>query len=202
MTASADADADLFWAIRGAAATSASSPRSSSARYPVATVLRGPVVHPLEAAPELLGFYRDFSAQAPDELSMQAAFLHAPDGSGAKLCGVAICHCGERRRPSRGRPPPAARVRVTGRRHDRAHSLPGCEHRRRRAVRARAALLLEVGVLLRALGRGDRRARRRVRAGTQRQVRARDRTVRRRGRPRRARPPPRTRTANRATTCS
>jgi hypothetical protein len=58
-------------------------------------VLRGPVVHTLEAAPELLGFYRDFSTDAPDELGAQAAFLHAPDGSGAKVCAVSICHCGE-----------------------------------------------------------------------------------------------------------
>jgi hypothetical protein len=52
-------------------------------------------VHALEAAPGLLGFYRDFSNAVPDELGMQAAFLHAPDGSGAKLCGVSVCHCGE-----------------------------------------------------------------------------------------------------------
>jgi len=95
VTAGADADADLFWAIRGGGGNFGVVTSFEFRAHPVATVLRGPVVHPIEAAPELLGFYRDFSNQAPDELSMQAAFLHAPDGTGAKLCGVSICHCGE-----------------------------------------------------------------------------------------------------------
>ena len=95
VTASADEDADLFWAIRGGGGNFGVVTSFEFRAYPVATVLRGAVVHTLEAAPELLAFHRDFSNQAPDELSMQAAFLHAPDGSGTKLCGVSICHCGE-----------------------------------------------------------------------------------------------------------
>src|SRR5256885_823565 len=39
--------------------------------------------------------WRDYAADLPDELGTQAALLHAPDGSGAKLCGIAVCHCGE-----------------------------------------------------------------------------------------------------------
>src|SRR5438093_570738 len=61
----------------------------------VATVLGGPVLHRLAAGPELLALYRDYAADLPDELGTQAALLHAPDGSGAKLCGIAVCHCGE-----------------------------------------------------------------------------------------------------------
>jgi len=52
------------------------------------------VLHPLDAAPQLFSFYREFTADLPDELSTQAVFLHAPDGSGAKLCGIAVCHAG------------------------------------------------------------------------------------------------------------
>jgi FAD/FMN-containing dehydrogenase len=95
VTASDDADADLFWAIRGGGGNFSIVISFEFRAHPVATVLRGPVVHALEAAPGLLGFYRDFSNAVPDELGMQAAFLHAPDGSGAKLCGVSVCHCGE-----------------------------------------------------------------------------------------------------------
>jgi FAD/FMN-containing dehydrogenase len=62
--------------------------------HPLASVLSGPVLHTLDAAPALLSFYRDFCAELPDELGTQAAFIHAPDGSGAKLCAVAICHSG------------------------------------------------------------------------------------------------------------
>jgi len=95
VTASDEADADLFWAIRGGGGNFGVVTSFEFRTHPVATVLRGPVVHTLEAASELLGFYRDFSTDAPDELGAQAAFLHAPDGSGAKLCAVSICHCGE-----------------------------------------------------------------------------------------------------------
>src|SRR5207244_12426681 len=94
-TASDDADRDLFWAIRGGGGNFGVVTSFEFRAHGVATVLRGPVLHPLEAAPELLAFYRDFSTDAPDELGAQAAFLHAPDGSGAKLCAVAICHCGK-----------------------------------------------------------------------------------------------------------
>jgi hypothetical protein len=59
------------------------------------SVLGGPVLHPLHAAPNAMAFYREFAADLPDELSTQAAFIHAPDGSGTKLCGLAVCHCGE-----------------------------------------------------------------------------------------------------------
>jgi FAD/FMN-containing dehydrogenase len=95
VTASEAGDSDLFWAIRGGGGNFGVVTSFEFRAHPVATVLSGPVLHTLAAAPELLAFYRDFSAGAPDELGTQAAFLNAPDGSGAKLCAVAICHCGE-----------------------------------------------------------------------------------------------------------
>jgi FAD binding domain/Berberine and berberine like len=95
VTASDDADADLFWAIRGGGGNFGVVTSFEFRTHPVATVLRGPVLYPVEAAPEVLAFYREFSIDAPDELGAQAVFLHAPDGSGAKLCAVSICHCGE-----------------------------------------------------------------------------------------------------------
>ena len=39
-------------------------------------------------------FYRDFTADAPDDLSMFMALTHAPDGSGLKIAALAMCHCG------------------------------------------------------------------------------------------------------------
>jgi FAD binding domain/Berberine and berberine like len=95
VTASDDADRDLFWAIRGGGGNFGVVTSFEFRGHEVATVLRGPVVHPAEAATEVLAFYRDFAAAASDELGAQAAFIHAPDGSGAKLCGVSICHCGQ-----------------------------------------------------------------------------------------------------------
>ena len=93
-TASADADEDLFWAIRGGGGNFGVVTSFEFQAHPVSTVLKGPVVHTLDAAPEVLAFYRDFSTEVPDELGAQAALLPAPDGSGTKLCGIALCHCG------------------------------------------------------------------------------------------------------------
>jgi FAD/FMN-containing dehydrogenase len=94
VTASQHTDPDLFWALRGGGGNFGVVTSFEFRAHPVASVLGGAVLHPLEAAPRLLAFYREFAADLPDELSTQAAFLHAPDGSGAKLCGIALCHAG------------------------------------------------------------------------------------------------------------
>ena len=94
-TASEEADPDLFWAIRGGGGNFGVVTSCELRAHPVPNVHSGPVLHTVDAAPELMSFYRDFSSDLPDELGTQAAFLHTPDGSGAKLCGVAICHCGQ-----------------------------------------------------------------------------------------------------------
>ncbi len=93
-TASETDNPDLFWAIRGGGGNFGVVTSFELQAHPVASVLSGPVLHPLDAAPALLSFYRDFCVELPDELGTQAAFIHAPDGSGAKLCGLAVCHCG------------------------------------------------------------------------------------------------------------
>ena len=95
VTASEDADPDLFWAIRGGGGNFGIVTSFEYRTHPVGSVLGGPVLHPLAAARELLPFYRQFAAGAPDELGTQFAFLHAPDGTGTKLCGVAVCHAAD-----------------------------------------------------------------------------------------------------------
>jgi FAD/FMN-containing dehydrogenase len=95
VTASEDTDPDLFWALRGGGGNFGVVTSFEYRTHPLASVLGGPVLHPLEAAPQLFTFYREFAADLPDELSTQAAFLHAPDGSATKLCGVAVCHAGD-----------------------------------------------------------------------------------------------------------
>jgi FAD/FMN-containing dehydrogenase len=95
VTASEDTDPDLFWALRGGGGNFGVVASFEYRTHPLVSVLGGPVLHPLEAAPQLFSFYREFAADLPDELSTQAVFLHAPDGSGAKLCGVAVCHAGD-----------------------------------------------------------------------------------------------------------
>jgi FAD/FMN-containing dehydrogenase len=95
VTASEDTDPDLFWALRGGGGNFGVVTSFEFRTHPAASVLGGVVLHALEAAPQLFSFYREFAADLPDELSTQATFLHAPDGSGTKLCGIALCHAGE-----------------------------------------------------------------------------------------------------------
>jgi FAD/FMN-containing dehydrogenase len=95
VTASENDESELFWALRGGGGNFGVVTWFEYRAHPLASVLGGPVLHPLEAAPQLFSFYRDFAADLPDELSTQAVFVHAPDGSGTKLCGIAVCHAGD-----------------------------------------------------------------------------------------------------------
>jgi FAD/FMN-containing dehydrogenase len=95
VTAGEDADPNLFWALRGGGGNFGVVTSFEYRTHPIVSVLGGPVLHPLAAAPQLFSFYREFAADLPDDLSTQAVFLHAPDGSGAKLCGIAVCHAGD-----------------------------------------------------------------------------------------------------------
>ena len=92
VTASDDQDSDLFWAIRGGGGNFGIVTSFEFRAHPVTEVLKGPVLQTSGCGPQLLRFYREFCVDLPDELSMQAAFLHAPDGSGAKLCAIAVRH--------------------------------------------------------------------------------------------------------------
>jgi FAD/FMN-containing dehydrogenase len=95
VTASEDSEPDLFWAIRGGGGNFGIVTWFEYRAHPLSTVLGGPVLHPLQAAPEVFRNYRELCASVSDELTTAAAFLHAPDDSGTKLCGPALCHVGE-----------------------------------------------------------------------------------------------------------
>jgi FAD/FMN-containing dehydrogenase len=93
--ASEDSEPDLFWAIRGGGGNFGVVTKFCFRAYPLRTVLGGVAAHPLEATPDVFGFYRGFTGSLPDDLTAFLAFRHAPDGSGMKLCGVPVCHAGQ-----------------------------------------------------------------------------------------------------------
>jgi hypothetical protein len=93
--ASEESEPDLFWAIRGGGGNFGAVTEFCYRAHPLRTLLGGAAVHPLAATPEVFAFYRDFTQSLPDDLSAFLALRHAPDGSGTKLCGVAVCHAGE-----------------------------------------------------------------------------------------------------------
>ena len=56
-------------------------------------MLGGVLVWPRERAGELLRFYRDFMARAPEELTVYCALVTTPDGVPA--CIAVACWCGD-----------------------------------------------------------------------------------------------------------
>src|SRR5204862_245167 len=50
--------------------------------------------HPLPRGVEVLKFFREVCESAPDEMMIVAGLRTAPDGSGAKVVGIAVAHCG------------------------------------------------------------------------------------------------------------
>jgi FAD/FMN-containing dehydrogenase len=94
-TASAEQDPDLFWALRGAGANFGVATQMEYRLHPLAQVTGGLAAYPFDAAADVLGFYRDFTAELPDELTVYAGLIHAPDGSGTPLAAIVVCHAGE-----------------------------------------------------------------------------------------------------------
>jgi FAD/FMN-containing dehydrogenase len=93
--ASADENPDLFWAVRGGGGNFGVVASFEYRLHPIGpTITGGLVAHPIDRARDLLRFYRDFTAAAPDDLTVFAGLIHAGDGSGAKLAAMVACHCG------------------------------------------------------------------------------------------------------------
>jgi FAD/FMN-containing dehydrogenase len=87
--------ADLFWALRGGGGNFGIATSFTYRLHPVRIVVGGLIGHAVEAAPDLLRFYRDAVADASDDLTVFAGLVHAPDGSGAKLAALVVFHTGE-----------------------------------------------------------------------------------------------------------
>jgi FAD/FMN-containing dehydrogenase len=91
----ADSHPDLFWALRGGGGNFGVATSFTYRLHPVETVVAGLIAHPIDAAPDMLRFYRDAVADASDDLSVFAGLVHAPDGSGAKLGAMVVFHTGD-----------------------------------------------------------------------------------------------------------
>jgi FAD/FMN-containing dehydrogenase len=102
VTASEDRNPDLFWGIRGGGGNFGIVTSFEYRLHPVGPiVLAGPVFHSLEDAPEVLRFYREFIAAAPDELTTIFELSVAPPASflpdevhGKQVVMVGACYAG------------------------------------------------------------------------------------------------------------
>jgi FAD/FMN-containing dehydrogenase len=79
VTASEERNADLFWGLRGGGGNFGVVTSFEFKLHPVGPeVLSGLIVHPFSEAADLLRYYRDFAAQAPDELTVWVVLRKAP----------------------------------------------------------------------------------------------------------------------------
>jgi FAD/FMN-containing dehydrogenase len=100
LTASANENADLFWAIRGGGGNFGIATSLEFRLHPLRDVFGGVVAHPFPAAKAALRFYRDFARSLGDEFTVVAGLTHAPDGSGTPSAAFIVCHYGS---PDRAR---------------------------------------------------------------------------------------------------
>jgi FAD/FMN-containing dehydrogenase len=78
VTASADEHPDLFWALRGGGGNFGAVTSFEFRGRPVRNVVGGPTLFPLDRAPEILRFWNEFIAQAPEDIDGWFGFLTVP----------------------------------------------------------------------------------------------------------------------------
>ena len=86
---------DLFWAVRGGGGNFGVVTAFTYRLHRVTTIVGGLIAHPIDAAPDLLRFYRNAVANSSDDLTVFAGLVHAPDGSGMKLAALVVFHAGD-----------------------------------------------------------------------------------------------------------
>ena len=102
-TASRGENSDLFWALRGGGGNFGVVTRFTFRLHEVGpTVFGGLIAWPFERADEILRAHRRITVEAPRELAVWHALLHAPpapfvpeEWHGRKLCAMVVCYSGD-----------------------------------------------------------------------------------------------------------
>jgi FAD/FMN-containing dehydrogenase len=96
--ASADENPDLFWALRGGGGNFGIVTSFLFRMHPAKIVISGVTFWPLDQTPQVIKTYREFIAQAPENISGFLAFLTVPPAAifpsevhGKKVCGIVWC---------------------------------------------------------------------------------------------------------------
>ena len=101
VTANADENEDLFWAVRGGGGNFGVVTSFLFEVHPLSTVYAGPMLWHVEQAEEVMRWYRDFIEQAAEDINGFFAFLVVPPGPpfpehlhGKTMCGIVWCYTG------------------------------------------------------------------------------------------------------------
>ncbi len=78
LTASAEENPDLFWALRGGGGNFGVVTSFTFRLHPVDTVFGGPIFYPIERSEDVLRLYRDYIADAPEAMNAFFGFHLAP----------------------------------------------------------------------------------------------------------------------------
>ena len=95
VTASAEENADLFWGLRGGGGNFGVATSFEYRAHPVPAIYGGLAVHPISRAREALGFYRDLTGSAPDELTVYFNLFADSAAPEEKYVAMMACHCGD-----------------------------------------------------------------------------------------------------------
>jgi hypothetical protein len=90
--ASAREHPDLFWGVRGGGGNFGIVTAFKFQLHPVGPLLAGKVVYPIAQAGDVLRFYREYTSNAPDELTAYACLSTTPDG--VSVIAISLCYCG------------------------------------------------------------------------------------------------------------
>jgi hypothetical protein len=80
LIASNSRNEDLFWGVRGGGGNFGVVTSFEFRLHPVGPMLGGILIHRLDKAPEVIGFYDDFTRTSPAELGTFVAFVTSPEG--------------------------------------------------------------------------------------------------------------------------
>jgi hypothetical protein len=101
VTASADRNADLFWALRGGGGNFGVVTSFLFRAHPVSTIVGGVMLWDLPQTREIMHWYREFMPAAPEDVYGFLALMNVPPAPafpghlhGRPVCGVIWCHLG------------------------------------------------------------------------------------------------------------
>ena len=101
VTASAEENEDLFWAVRGGGGNFGVVTSFLFRLHPISTVYGGPMLWPIDQTTEVMRWYREFITQAPEDINGFFVFLVVPPGPpfpehlhNQTMCGIVWCYTG------------------------------------------------------------------------------------------------------------